>query len=257
MYEIVKNETIVPNIVYMSFRAPKIASTARPGQFVIIRVDERGERIPMGLAGWDEKEGTVDILFYILGTSTAKLSTLKVGQSVANIAGPLGKPTEIENFGRVICACGCFGVGPTLPLIKALKEKGNYVVTVVEGRGPAFIFWVDRLKEYSDEVHVVAGCGKTAWANEFIEQELASGEKIDRIFAHGCPFMMKVSSEASKPMGVETIVSLTPIMVDGTGMCGACRVEVGGETKFACVDGPDFCSHAINWDGLVLRLRQL
>jgi len=257
MYEIVKNETIVPNIVFMSFRAPKIASTARPGQFVIIRADERGERIPMGLAGWDEKEGTVDILFYILGTSTAKLSTLKVGQSVANIAGPLGKPTEIENFGRVICACGCFGVGPTLPLIKALKEKGNYVVTVVEGRGPAFIFWEDRLKEYSDEVHVVTGCGKTAWANEFIEQELASGEKIDRIFAHGCPFMMKVSSEASKSMGVETIVSLTPIMVDGTGMCGACRVEVGGETKFACVDGPEFGGHAVNWDGLVLRLRQL
>lgn len=257
MYAIVKNETLVPNIVHMKFKAPKIASTARPGQFVIIRVDERGERIPMGLAGWDEKEGTVDIVFYVLGTSTAKLSTLKEGQSVANIAGPLGKPTEIKNFGRVICACGCFGAGPTLPLAKALKEKGNYVMTVIEGRGPDFVFWVDELKKYSDEVHVVTGCGKTAWANDFIEQELQSGKGVDRIFAHGCPFMMKVSSDASRAAGVETIVSLTPIMVDGTGMCGACRVEVAGETKFACVDGPDFSGHAINWDGLVMRLRQL
>jgi ferredoxin--NADP+ reductase len=257
MYEIITKETVAPNIIYMKLKAPKIASTARPGQFVIIRVDERGERIPMGLAGWDEKEGTVDIVFYVLGTSTAKLSTMKEGEFVVNIAGPLGKPTDIENFGRVICACGCFGAGPSLPLIKALKEKGNYVITVVEGRGPDFIFWVDKLKEYSDEVHVVTGCGKTAWANDFIEQELEAGKKIDRIFAHGCPFMMKVSSDASRAAGVETVVSLTPLMVDGTGMCGACRVEVDGKTQFACVDGPDFAGHHVNWDGMVLRLRQL
>jgi len=257
MYEILKTETLVPNIVFMRFSAPKIASSARPGQFVIIRADEKGERIPMGLSGWDVEEGTIDIVFYVLGTSTAKLSTMKVGESVANIAGPLGTPTEVENFGRVICACGCFGIGPTMPLIKALKEKGNYVITVVEGRGPDFVFWIDRLKEYSDEVHVVTGCGKTAWANDFIEQKLSAGERIDRIFAHGCPFMMKVSSDASKASGVETTVSLTPLMVDGTGMCGACRVEVEGKTKFACVDGPDFAGHKVNWDGLVLRLRQL
>jgi len=257
MYEIIKKETLVPNIIYMRFKAPKIACTAKPGQFVIIRADERGERIPMGLAGWDAKEGTVDIVFYVLGTSTAKLSSLKEGESVSNIAGPLGTPTKIENFGRVICACGCFGAGPTLPLIKALKEKGNYVITVVESRGPDFVFWKDRLMEFSDEIHVVTGCGKTAWANDFIEQELESGKKIDRIFAHGCPFMMKVSSDASRKSGVETVVSLTPLMVDGTGMCGACRVEVDGKTKFACVDGPDFNGHSVNWDGLVLRLRQL
>jgi len=257
MYEIVKNETLVPNIIHMRFRAPKIANTAKPGQFIIIRADERGERIPMGIAGWDKNEGTIDIVFYILGTSTAKLSALKEGESVANVAGPLGTPTEIDKFGRVICACGCFGVGPTLPLIKALKEKGNYVVTVVEARGPAFVFWKDKLGEYSDEVHVVTGCGKTAWANDFIEQEITKGQKIDRIFAHGCPFMMKVSSDASRTTGVETVVSLTPIMVDGTGMCGACRVEVDGSTKFACADGPDFEGHRVNWDGLVLRLRQL
>jgi ferredoxin--NADP+ reductase len=257
MYEIVTKETIAPNIIHMRFKAPKIALTAKPGQFAIFRADEKGERIPMGLAGWDEKEGTIDIVFYVLGTSTAKLATMSEGECVSNIAGPLGAPTDIEKFGRVICACGCFGAGPTLPLIKALKEKGNYVITVVEGRGPDFIFWVDRLKEHSDEVHVVTGCGKTAWANDFIEQELAAGNRIDRIFAHGCPFMMKVSSDASRAAGVKTMVSLTPLMVDGTGMCGACRVEVDGKTKFACVDGPDFAGHGVNWDGLVLRLRQL
>lgn len=257
MYEIIKNETVAPNIIYLRIHAPKIASAARPGQFIIIRADERGERIPMGLSGWDAEEGTVDIVFYVLGTSTAKLSVMRVGESLANVSGPLGTPTEIENYGHVICACGCFGVGPTLPLIRALKEKGNHVTVVVEGRGPDFIFWIDRLREHSDEVHVVTGCGRTAWANDFIEEQLTTGRRIDRIFVHGCPFMMKVSSDASRDANVETMVSLTPIMVDGTGMCGACRVEVEGKTRFACVDGPDFQGHQVNWDGLVLRLRQL
>jgi ferredoxin--NADP+ reductase len=257
MYEMVKKENLVPNIVFMRFKAPKIAQSALPGQVVILRVDERGERVPMGLAGWDAEEGTIDIVFYVLGTSTAKLSTLPEGAKLANIAGPLGTPTRIEHFGRVICACGCFGIGPTLPLIRALKEKGNEVITVVEGRGPDFIFWVDRLKEVSDEVHVVTGCGKTAWANDFIAEELKSGQKVDRIFVHGCPFMMKVCSDASKPSGIETVVSLTPLMVDGTGMCGACRVEVAGKTKLACVDGPDFLGHEVNWEGMVIRMRQL
>jgi len=257
MYEIIKKENLVPNIVFMRLKAPKVAQSAAAGQFVILRVDERGERIPMGLAGWDAVEGTIDIVFYVLGTSTAKLATLPEGASLANIAGPLGTPTEIERFGRVICACGCFGIGPTLPLIRALKEKGNQVITVVEGRGPDFVFWVDRLREASDEVHVVTGCGKTAWANDFIAEELASGREVDRVFVHGCPFMMKVCSDASKSSQIQTLVSLTPLMVDGTGMCGACRVEVGGKTKLACVDGPDFAGHEVNWEGLVMRLRQL
>ncbi len=256
MYEILDNEMLAPNIVFMKFRAPRIARSSQPGQFVVIRVDEKGERIPMGLAGWDKEEGTIDIIFYILGTSTSKLSVSRQGESVINIAGPLGKPTDIQEFGTVICACGCFGIGPTLPLIKALKAKNNKVITVVEGRGPDFVFWVDKLKETSDMVHVLTGCDRSGWANDFIENVLASGLKVDRIFVHGCPFMMKVSADASKQANVKTIVSLTPIMVDGTGMCGACRVEVEGKTKFACVDGPDFDGHQVNWDGLILRLRQ-
>jgi ferredoxin--NADP+ reductase len=259
MYQIVEKEALVPNIIYLKIKAPKVAKVALAGQFVIIRVDETGERIPMGLAGWDAEEGTIDIVFYVLGTSTMKLGTLKVGDSIMNLAGPLGKPTEIENFGTVICACGCFGIGPTMPLIKALKEAGNYVITVVEGRSREFIFWEDKLRAESDELHVLAGsggCGEEGWTNDFISRYLEEGKKVDRIFVHGCPFMMMETSKASKPYGVKTIVSLTPLMVDGTGMCGACRVEVGGETKFACVDGPDFDGHEVNWDTLALRLRQ-
>ena len=259
MYQIVEKEVLVPNIIYLKIKAPKIAKVALPGQFVIIRVDETGERMPMGLAGWDAEEGTIDIVFYVLGTSTMKLGTLREGDSVMNLAGPLGKPTEIENFGTVICACGCFGIGPSMPLIKALKEAGNRVITVVEGRSREFIFWEDKLRAASDELHVLAGsggCGEEGWTNDFISRYLEEGKKVDRIFVHGCPFMMMETSKASKPYGVKTIVSLTPLMVDGTGMCGACRVEVGGETKFACVDGPDFDGHEVNWDTLALRLRQ-
>jgi len=258
MYQIVEKEALVPNIIYLKIRAPKVAKVARPGQFVIIRVDETGERIPMGLSGWDEREGTIEIVFYVLGTSTMKLGTLRVGDSVLNLAGPLGTPTEVGNFGTVICACGCFGIGPSMPLIKALKEAGNRVITAVEGRSREFIFWGDRLKEASDEVVILAGdgsCGEAGWTNDFIKRRLEE-ERIDRIFVHGCPFMMMEAAKASKPFGVKTIVSLTPLMVDGTGMCGACRVEVGGETKFACVDGPDFDGHQVNWETLSLRLRQ-
>ncbi len=259
MYQIIEKEALVPNIIYLKINAPNIGRAAHPGQFVIIRVDETGERTPMGLAGWDEDEGTIDIVFYVLGTSTMKLGTLKEGDYIMNLVGPLGTPTEIENFGTVICACGCFGIGPAMARIKALKEAGNRVITVVEGRSREFIFWEDKMKANSDELHVLTGsggCGELGWTNDFIKRRLKEGKDVDRIFVHGCPFMMMECSKASEPYGVKTTVSLTPLMVDGTGMCGACRVEVGGETKFACVDGPDFDGHEVNWETLVLRFRQ-
>ena len=259
MYQIVKKETLVPNIIYLEIKAPKIARVARPGQFVILMVDETGERVPMGLANWDEEVGTIGIVFYVLGTSTMKLATLKVGESILNVAGPMGTPTEIENFGTIICACGCFGIGPTYPLVKALKEKGNRVITVMEGRGQGFLFWEDKLREYSDEFYVFLGDGSQGnkgWTNDFIAEYLESENPVDRIIVHGCPFMMMECSKASQPFGTKTLVSLTPLMVDGTGMCGACRVEVNGETKFACVDGPEFDGHEVNWENITFRLRQ-
>jgi ferredoxin--NADP+ reductase len=259
MYQIVEKEFLVPNMIYIKVKAPGIARAALPGQFVMIRVDETGERIPMSLAGLDRDAGTIDITFYVIGTSTMKLATLGEGDYIQNVVGPLGIPSEINNYGCVICACGCFGIGPTLMLAEALKEKGNRVITIVEGRGRDFVFWVDRLKEVSYETHVVFGdgcCEGGRWSEDLIRSYLERKEEINRIYAYGCPFMMMECSRASRPFGVKTIVSLTPLMVDGTGMCGSCRVEVGGETKFACVDGPAFDGHEVNWELLIHAQRR-
>lgn len=259
MYRIIEKNVLVPNIVFMKIKAPGVARTARPGQFIILRVDDTGERFPLSLAGWDSNDGTVEIVFFIVGTSTMKLASLRKGDQILNLAGPLGIPTPIENYGRVICACGCFGVGPAIPLANALREAGNQVTVIVEARNRKFLFWEDRLKKVSDIFYVASGsgsCGAKSWANDLISKLLSRGDKIDHIFAQGCPFMMMKCSEASKPYGIKTTVSLTPVMVDGTGMCGACRVEVGGETKFACVDGPEFDGHMVNWDLLIMSQRR-
>lgn len=258
MYKIVKKEVLVPNTVYLKAEAPEIARKAEPGQFVILRVDEVGERFPLSLAGWDKKAGTLEVLFLIMGRSTMKLSALGEGDCIRDIVGPLGRPTEIESYGDTLCVCSTFGVGPMIPLIKALKKKGNKVMSVMEAKDEAFLFWEDRLKSVSDETHVVLGDGSRGEyrrASEFLTKHLKSGNKVDRVFAFGRVFMMMECSQATKPFGVKTIVGLTPIMVDGTGMCGCCRVSVGGETKFTCVDGPDFDGHSVDWELLVKRKR--
>jgi ferredoxin/flavodoxin---NADP+ reductase len=258
MYRIVKREILVPNTIYLKVHAPEIARKARPGQFVILRVDEVGERFPLSLAGWDQDAGTLDILFLIMGRSTMKLAALQEGEGVMDVVGPLGRPTEIENYGNVLCACSTFGVGPAIALVKALKEKGNRVVSVMEARDKAFLFWEDRLRDISDETHIASGdgsLGKHRRASEFIAEHLKSGHKVDRVFAYGRVFMMMECCRATKPFGVKTMVGLTPIMVDGTGMCGCCRVSVGGQTQFTCVDGPEFDGQAVDWELLIKRKR--
>ena len=258
MYKIVKKEILVPNTIYLKAEAPEIARKAKPGQFVILRVDEVGERFPLSLTGWDEAEGTLEILFLIMGRSTMKLAALGEGDCIMDIAGPLGKPSEIESYGNILSICSTFGVGPTLPLIKALKEKGNKVVSVVEAQDETSLFWEDRLKSESDDIYVVLGDGsrgKYRRVGEFITEYLKSGNKVDRVFAFGRIFMLIECARATKPFGIKTIVGLTPIMVDGTGMCGCCRVSVGDETKFTCVDGPEFDGHLVDWELLIKRKR--
>lgn len=258
MYKIVKKEVLVPNTIYLKAEAPEIARKARPGQFVILRVDEAGERFPLSLAGWDQDDGTLDVLFLIMGRSTMKLSSLKEGDCIMDIVGPLGRPTEIESYGNTLCVCSTFGVGPLIPLIAALKEKGNRVVSIMEARDEAFLFWEDRLESISDETHIALGDGsrgKHRLASEFVTEHLKSGHRVDRVFAYGRVFMMMECSRATKPFGVKTIVGLTPIMVDGTGMCGCCRVSVGGQTQFTCVDGPEFDGHSVDWELLIKRKR--
>jgi len=258
MYKILKREVLVPNTVYLKVEAPEIVRKAKPGQFVILRVDEVGERFPLSLTGWDKNKGTLEVLFLIMGRSTMKLSSLGEGDCIMDVVGPLGKPTEIESYGNVLSVCSTFGVGPTITLVKALKGKDNKVVSVMEAKDEAYLFWEDRLKSVSDETHVVLGDGsrgKHRQASQFVKEYLESGNKLDRVFVFGRVFTMMECSEATKPFGVKTIVGLTPIMVDGTGMCGCCRVSVGGETKFTCVDGPEFDGHLVDWELLIKRKR--
>jgi ferredoxin--NADP+ reductase len=258
MYKILKREVLVPNTVYLKIAAPEIAGKARPGQFVILRVDEVGERFPLSLSGWDKGEGTLEVLFLIMGRSTMKLASLGEGDCIMDVVGPLGKPTEIESYGSILAICSTFGAGPVITLAKALKEKGNKVVSVMEAKDATYLFWEDRLRRVSDETHIILGDGsrgKHRQASQFVKEYLESGNKPDRVFAFGRVFTMMECSQATKPFGIKTIVGLTPIMVDGTGMCGCCRVSVGGETKFTCVDGPEFDGHLVDWELLIKRKR--
>jgi ferredoxin--NADP+ reductase len=258
MYKVLKREVLVPNTVYLKVEAPEIAQKARPGQFVILRVDEVGERFPLSLTGWDKDEGTLEVLFLIMGRSTMKLASLGEGDCIMDVVGPLGKPTEIESYGNTLAVCSTFGTGPVIRLAKALKEKGNKVVSVMEAKDEGYLFWEDRLRSVSDEIHVVLGDGsrgKHRQASQFVKEYLKSGNKLDRVFVFGRVFTMMECSQATKPFGIKTVVGLTPIMVDGTGMCGCCRVSVGGKTQFTCVDGPEFDGHLVDWELLIKRKR--
>jgi len=258
MYRVVASEDLAPNVHLLKVEAPTVARKIQPGQFVIVMVDEKGERIPLTVSDWDESEGIITIVFLEVGMTTYKLAQLKPGAHIFSLAGPLGLPTRIEKFGTVICAGGCYGIGAILPVVKALKKAGNEVISIIEARSKFLLFWEEPLRQASDKLIVTTGDGSyghKGWVNDVIKGMLEQGQRIERVFARGCPFMMMLCSEATRLYGVSTIVSLSPIMVDGTGMCGCCRVSVGGETKLACVDGPDFEGHKVDWDLLMKRQR--
>jgi len=242
----------------MRIAAPAVARKAQAGQFVIIRVDERGERIPLTIADWDRDEGSVTIVFMEAGKTTRQLATLKAGDSLATFAGPLGLPTEVERFGTVVCVAGGFAVATIVPIARALREKGNKVISIMGARSKDLLFWEDRLGNVSDQLIVTTddgSYGRKGVVTEPLKELLESGQRIDRVIAIGPSIMMKFCAKTTQPFGVKTIVSLNPIMVDGTGMCGCCRVSVAGVTKFACVDGPDFDGHEVDWDLLFARQR--
>ena len=253
---VLKRELLVPNLQLLTVRAPVVASKIQPGQFVIVRTDERGERIPLTVADWDRQEGWVSCVFMQVGTSTYKLGRLKPGEELPSFVGPLGKPLDIDHWGTVVCAGGCYGIGSIYPVARALKEKGNRVISLIEGRSKFLLYWLDRLETVSDRLLVSTkdrSIGDNGYCSGLVKDLLAAGEPVDRVIAIGCTFMMSEMAEATRPSAVKTVVSLNPIMIDATGMCGACRVSVGGETKFACVDGPDFDAHRIDWDLLLAR----
>lgn len=258
MYKILQADVLVPNIHQFKIEAPAVAKKAKAGQFVIVRTDEKGERIPLTIADWDTDEGSVTIVFMQVGTTTRKLAQLKTGDSIANFVGPLGLPTHTEKFGTVVCVAGGFAVAPIVPIARALKASGNKVISILGARNKDLLFWEDRLREVSDTLIVTTDdgtYGRKALVTEPLKELLEGDEKIDRVIAIGPSIMMKFCAKTTEPFGVKTIVSLNPIMVDGTGMCGCCRVSVGNETKFTCVDGPDFDAHQVDWDLLFARQR--
>jgi ferredoxin--NADP+ reductase len=258
LYKILEREDLVPGIHLFKMAAPAVAQKARAGQFVVVRIDEKGERIPLTIADWDGDEGTVTIVFMEVGATTARLALLKKGDSIADFVGPLGVPTEIDKYGTVVCVAGGVGAAPVAPIARALKNAGNRIITILGTRSKDLLFWEDVLKSNSDRMIVTTddgSYGRKGVVTEPLKEILDSGEKIDRVIAIGPVVMMKFCSFTTAPAGVKTVVSLNPIMVDGTGMCGCCRVSVGGETKFACVDGPDFDGHQVDWDLLAARQR--
>ena len=218
--------------------------------------DEKGERIPLTIADWDEKKGIVTSVILVVGTSTHKLSLLDSGQDVPVFVGPLGKPSDIQNFGTVIVAGGCFGIGAIYPIARALKEAGNRVITLLDVKANYLLYWEEKLRAVSDDFHLSTRDG-TYNCNEYIPKTLESlltrEKSVDRVVSIGCTYLMYTCAEATRARKIPTIVALNPIMVDGTGMCGACRLTVGGHTKFACVDGPDFDGHLVDWDELFAR----
>jgi ferredoxin--NADP+ reductase len=258
LYKILFRQDLVPNVHLFKIEAPAVARKCQAGQFIIVRVNEAGERIPLTIADWDREEGSVTMVFMQVGATTRELATLQAGDSVADFVGPLGLPTHIENFGTVACVAGGVGVAVITPVARAMKQKGNSVVSILGARTKDLIFWENELRAASDKLIVTTddgSYGRKALVTEPLKELLQGQEKIDRVIAIGPTNMMKFSALTSKPFGVKTIVSLNPIMVDGTGMCGCCRVSVGGQTKFACVDGPDFDGHQVDWDLLLNRQR--
>lgn len=259
MYPIISNKNLVTGIHLFEIEAPGIAQKASAGQFVVIIVDEKGERIPLTIAGWDKRKGTVVIVFQEAGTTTKRLARLKAGDCITDFVGPLGLPSHIENFGEVVCVAGGVGVAPVVPIATALKAAGNRVISILGARNKELVFWEEELRQVSDELQVTTDDGSyglKGLVTGVLKQLLTDNKKIVRVIAVGPVQMMKFTALTTLPFKVPTIVSLNPIMVDGTGMCGACRVSVSGVTRFSCVDGPEFDAHQVNWDELIARQRQ-
>lgn len=258
MFRIVAREDLAPVTKLFVIEAPEVARKAQPGQFVIVIVDEHGERIPLTIADYDRQAGTVTIIFQEVGKTTRLLGTKRPGDELFAFVGPLGLPTEIENYGTVLCIGGGVGIAPIYPIARALKAAGNKVISIIGARSKDLLFWEDRMREVSDELIVTTddgSYGRKALVTVPEKEILESGLPVARIWGIGPAIMMKFVSLTSQPFGVKTLVSLNSIMVDGTGMCGACRVEVAGKTRFVCVDGPEFDGHEVNWDLLMARQR--
>ena len=257
MNRIVEKEHFSQNVVKLVVEAPSIAKSRRPGHFVIVRACEHGERIPLTIADSDIERGTITLVIQNVGLSTSKICGLEVGDSLTDVVGPLGQATHIEKFGTVVCCGGGVGVAPLLPIIKAMKQAGNRVVSVLAARNKDLIILEDEVRRWSDEVIIMTddgSAGQKGLVTAGVEQVI-NREHVAEVVAIGPAIMMKFVALLTKKYNVPTIVSLNTIMVDGTGMCGACRVNVGGKTRFVCVDGPEFDAHQVDFDEMMMRMK--
>ena len=255
MFKIVCKEKLNEQVFLIKFDAPLTAAKAKAGQFIIFRIDEFGERVPLTIADSDKENGTITIIFQVVGSSTKMLSELNEGDSILDLVGPLGRPTEIKKYGTVVCVAGGYGAAPCYLIAKAFKEVGNKVYMIMGARSKDLIFWQDKMEEACSKLFITTDDGSLGVKGFVTEvlQGIIDSEKVDYTIAVGPLPMMRAVAELTKSKEIYTEASMNPIMVDGTGMCGACRVTVGDEVKFACVDGPDFNAHLIDFDEVINR----
>lgn len=257
MFKIVDKEHFSENVVRLEVEAPMIARSRRPGHFVIVRTGEGGERIPLTIADANVERGTITLVIQAIGLSTRKICALNVGDELTDVVGPLGQATHIEKTGTVVCSGGGVGVAPLLPIIKAMKQAGNRVVSVLAARNKDLIILEKEVAKWSDEVIIMTddgSAGKKGLVTNGIE-DVINREQVDQVVTIGPAIMMKFVSLLTKKYDIPTVCSLNTIMVDGTGMCGACRVTVDGKTRFVCIDGPEFDAHKVDFDEMMMRLR--
>lgn len=259
MFRIVSKQKLAPKEFDLWVEAPRIANHAKAGQFVVIRVNDGGERIPLTIADFDKDKGLIRIIFQVVGKTTALMSTLEPGDNLQDISGPLGTPSEIENFGTVMLVGGGVGIAALYPIIRGLKRAGNKVITILGGRTSELVIMRDECAEYSDELIITTDDGSEGMkgvVTEAMKLVVERGEKIDRCWAIGPSIMMKFCAKTAAELNLPIWVSLNPLMVDGTGMCGCCRVSIGGKIYFGCVDGPEFDGHKVNWEEFMSRMCQ-
>jgi NAD(P)H-flavin reductase len=255
LYKIVTKRSLTPNVKLFEVEAPEVARKARPGQFVIVMVHEKGERIPITMADADAERGTVTIAFAEVGKTSKLLGELDEGEEIFSFLGPLGNAIEVESYGTILMVGGGVMVGALHYQAKALRTVGNEIISVVGARSSEQLTFVDEMRDISDELYVATDDGSEGKKGLGFLEDLLKNRKFDHVFTIGPTSLQKEVSEMTRPHGIPTTVNLFPVMVDGMGMCGACRVTVGGETKFACVDGPDFDGHKVDFDELISRMR--
>lgn len=256
MFKIIEKEFLSENVARFIIEAPYIAKSRKAGHFIILRIDKNGERIPLTIADADVEKGTISVIAQRVGVSSHKLCEMNVGDTLLDVVGPLGKATHISNVGTVLCAGGGVGVAPLFPIVQAMKEAGNRVITVIAARNKDLIILEDEMRKYSDELIIMTDDGSKGTKGLVTQgmEEVIQREKINESVIIGPAIMMKFAALTTKKYEIPTVASLNTIMVDGTGMCGACRVSVGGKTEFVCVNGPEFDAHKVNYDEMLSRL---